>query len=61
MAVHLASDFYESMGINDVQGDERSFAGAWRSSAAPPTFDVESDYSAIQIAGTPRIPANISR
>jgi zinc protease len=54
LAVKLASDFYEPMGVNDAQSDERSFRrrvvdlGGWAS------FDVESDYSLVQIAGYAR-------
>jgi len=51
MAVHLASDFYETMGVNDMPGDERSFRRRVSELGGAATFDVESDYSSIQIAG----------
>ncbi|MCA1828809.1 MAG: insulinase family protein [Myxococcales bacterium] len=51
MAVHLASDFYETMGVNDMPGDERSFRRRVAELGGTATFDVESDYSSIQIAG----------
>jgi predicted Zn-dependent peptidase len=51
MAVHLASDFYETMGVNDMPGDERSFRQRVAVLGGTATFDVEADYSAIQIAG----------
>lgn len=51
MAVHLASDFYESMGVNDNPGDERSFRRRVLDLGGTARFQVESDGSLIQIAG----------
>jgi len=51
MAVTLASDFYESMGVNDIQADEQSFRRRVADLGGAATFEVESDFSAVQIAG----------
>jgi predicted Zn-dependent peptidase len=51
MSVHLASDFYESMGVNDNPGDERSFRRRVLELGGTANFDVEPDNSLVQIAG----------
>ena len=54
LAVKLASDFYEPMGVNDDQSDERSFRGRIADMGGWANFDVESDYSMVQLAGYAR-------
>jgi zinc protease len=51
LAVHLASDFYESMGVNDNPKDERSFRRRVLDLGGTARFQVHSDDSLIQIAG----------
>ena len=51
MAVHLASDFYESMGVNDSSGNEESFRRRVIDLGGTARFEVESDDSLIQIEG----------
>ena len=51
MAVHLASDFYESMGVNDTSGDEFSFRRRVINLGGAARFQVEPDNSLIQIEG----------
>lgn len=51
MAVNLASDFYETMGVNDMPADERSFRQRVAVLGGAASFDAEQDFSAVQIAG----------
>src|SRR3954468_13121588 len=51
LAVNLASDFYETMGVNDMPADERSFRMRVSEMGGAASFGVESEFSDVRIAG----------
>lgn len=54
MAVKLASDFYEPLGVNDDAGDEHSFRRRVQELGGNANFEVAPDYSLVEIAGYAR-------